>query len=1121
MPISTGSKFRESQRPVLVERGRLIRKLDADQGRRIVLIAAQAAQGKTTLAASYLAASRDRSAWIHLEKRDSDAANLFYLAAHALAQAVPEEDFSDFLKTPALALGAQTDVSRYKDRLLHVFDKLPRPMLLIFDGLENLDPGSPSMALVDELIHAAPAGVRMFLISRVMPPLRLQRLKVNQELTVVSNEDLAFSAEEVDAFFRRRDGLALLPEQVGQILKMTGGWAGGLVLISESLRKVPESDRTTWLDNRLPDLLKGEVLRYFSEEVFAAQPENARNLLILSSLLDVIDPKILGKLAREPDTEIIFREWVQRNLFLHPVNDPGKGILYRHNRMFRDFLFSLFQTRLSPKQQKNILNQAGELFWEAGELERSVDFFLRAGKTERAVDGIMKTAMDLTVRGRFTDLAKWIDALPEQRVSKDPWLLLYRTLARRISGGKQTLVDLGAVLDLFRSGKDVRGEMLALGYLIEAGVFLGADPATLHRWIQEGEALLKRWSEKPFYAYAKAMLWLQIGFGQVAVPANLQKGLSACQNAYLLALKIEDRTLQVNATIVSILGMAVCGDFFEADRALERIDQIGAAAYPEYRVLQALVDIQLALNRGDFDRALQALERSRQDIETFGLLFVYPAFVETAGRLALYRKDFSEAERCSSHLSDVAVMADNPYYRSLSLRLAAMIRYHTGDFDAALRLASQALANLPDTLGTGIHRLRLKQLQGLIHLHLGNPEKAENLLKEVLAPAAGAPSPLTLAEAHLGLGLVYHAAGDDHLAKAHLRLGFSTAEEKGYVHFLMMRPADVAGACLLIADSEETEGKYASRLLSSRLGRMEDADVEPMLRDNRTSHRSSPVAVRRALYRSRLAQIEIITFGGFMVLKDGQAPIDDHQWAGTRPKLLLKSLVAHGGRDIPKDILIEDLWPESDGESAAKSFKVTLHRLRKILEPGLSRELGSAYLHLKDNLVSLDADLCRIDVEEFLALSKEIRNSGDRESPDAQLARCARAADLYRGDFLPEEPYLPWVEIKRTVLQDHYVEIMLKSADLFLLKNRLAQAADCCKQILRVDPSSDTACQRLMELYHRQGKRTAALKVYEAFKSHVVSDIGVEPDPQTTALYRKIQDRPAADRSGPAHKSRL
>lgn len=1119
--MTTGSTFGGLRTPVVVERDRLIRQLDAGRGGRLVLIVAQAAQGKTTLASSYLAACKVRSAWIHLEKEASDTAKFSCLAVHAIGQAFPEERLSDFLHSPAISPRAHTEVSRFKERILHLFDRLPHPVILTFDGLENLDPASPSMTLIDELIHAAPAKVRMFLISREMPPLRFQRLKVSQELTVLTNEDLAFTTEEIKVFFKLRDGLVLLPKQARQIRKITGGWAGGLVLISESLKKVLEPDRTGWIDSRLPDLLKGEVLRYFSEEIFAAQPEQVRNLLIISSLLDVIDPKVLAKLAREPETEAIFHQLVQRNLFLHPITDPRKGRLFRLNRLFRDFLFSLFRTRLSKKQQEKILSRAGEILWNAGELEQSVDFFLRASRIERAVDGIMKTAMDLTVRGRFTELAKWIDALPEKRVSKDPWLLFYRTLARRISGGKQTLAELAAVLALFRAKNDVRGEMLALGCLIEAGVFLGADPSNLHRWIKEGETLLRRWSEKPFYAYAKAMLWFQIGFGQIAVPGDLEKGLSACQNAYLIALRIEDRTLQVNATIVSILGMAVSGDFSEADRALERVEQIGAAGYPEYRVLHALVDIELALNRGDFDRALQLLEKSRSDIETFGLLFVYPAFVETAGRLALYRRDFSEAERCTRHLSDVAVMADSPYYRSLSLRLAAMIRYHTGDFDGAFCFASRALADLPDTLKAGIHRLRLRQLEGLICLHLGDTRKAESRLKEVLSPAAGAISPLTLAETHLGLGLVYHAAGGDHRAEAHLHSGFSIAEEKGYVHFPMMRAADVAGACLLVSDRGGPREKYASRLLSSRLGGMAEADVETLLRDNRSGHRSHPLSVRRSLYRSRLPQIQIVTFGGFMVLKDGRTPIEDHQWGGTRPKLLLKSLVARGGRDIPKDILIEDLWPDSDGESAAKSFKVTLHRLRKVLEPGLARELGSAYLHLKDNLVSLDLELCRTDVEEFLALFKEIRNMEGRAAPDELLSRCVRAAALYTGDFLPEEPYLPWVEMKRTVLQDRYLEIMVKCVDLYRKKNRLAQAADCCKKILQVDPCSDTACRGLMELYHRQGKRMAALKTYEAFKSHVMSDIGVEPDPKTTALYRKLQDSPVAGKAGAADKNSL
>ncbi len=1109
MSIPTGPASRTDDEQEIVERSRLIRQLDAARGRRYALITGQAAQGKTTLAATYLTGSRVPGAWMHLEPKDADAANVYALAVHSVQQAFPDQDLSEFTSPPTLSLGDRAGISRYRDRLVALFDRLSRPLIAVFDGLENLQPGSTAISLIDDLLHTPlPPGIRMFLLSREMPPFRLQRLKVNRQLAVVTNEDLAFTCDEIDFFFQARTGMSLEPTQVEHIWKITGGWAGGLVLIAEGLKKVPESDRAAWIGARLPELLQGEVLQYFSEEVFAAQPERVRNLLILSSVLEVVDPAVLAKMAGEPDAAAIFQDLARRNLFIHPVVDHQKGPLYRHNRLFRDFLGFLFRERLPEKERQELLGRTGELFWNAGELEKAVEFFLPAGRTERAVDGIMQTAMDLSIRGRTADLARWIDALPDERVSGDPWLLLYRALSRRISGGKRTMEELAAVLERF-DDRNVRGQLLCLAHLIEAGVFFGADPTRLRLWIRGGEALLRKWSKKPFYAYAKSLLWLQIGFGRIAGLGELQKGLSACQNAYLLALRIGDNTLQINATIVSVLGMAVAGDFGEADRALERIGRIGSTAdCPEYRVLQSIVDIRLAMNRGDFDQALQALERSRADIETFGLLFVYPTFVETAGRLALYRGDFAEAERYSEHLSDVAVLADNPYYLALSIQLAAMIRYHIGDFGPARRLITEALSKLPGTRTASIHRLRLHQVEGLVLLHLGETDLAEAALSRALGQLAGMASPLALAETHLGLGLVYQAAGDPVRAREHLRIGFSTAAEKGYVHFLVLRPADIARACLLIAGSEGAESRYAAHLLSSRYSDAPGVEPEALFQGDRTAAQSPPLDIQRTLYRSRLPRIDIVTLGKFTVLIGGRDPIDDRQWAGNRPKLLLKSIVVHGCRDIPRDILVDDLWPDSDGDAAAKNFKVTLHRLRKVLEPGLSREIGSAYVHLKDSRVSLDRELCRTDVEIFLTKVREIRRLSDRASAEVVLARCVEAAAVYGGDFLPEEPYLPWAEMKRTVLQDQYVEILMKMAELYSEQGRLHQAADCCKQILRVDPSSDSACQRLMAIYQRQGMRTEAMKVYESFRSHLISDIGVEPDPETSAIYRSLQHFP-------------
>jgi DNA-binding SARP family transcriptional activator len=251
--------------------------------------------------------------------------------------------------------------------------------------------------------------------------------------------------------------------------------------------------------------------------------------------------------------------------------------------------------------------------------------------------------------------------------------------------------------------------------------------------------------------------------------------------------------------------------------------------------------------------------------------------------------------------------------------------------------------------------------------------------------------------------------------------------------------------------------------------------------------------------------LEIRTLGGFQVLRAGHAPISEREWAGSRPRLLFKAILVHGGRDVPRDVLIEDLWPESRPKAAEQNFKVTLHRLRKVLEPDLDRDLGSAYIHLREHRVSLDRDLCRTDVESFLAVCKKIRRIEATAGTDELLILCRRARDLYAGDFLPEESYTPWVETKRALLSETYAEVLERMTRLYQRRDMLAEATDCCRALTRAAPCHDRAHRRLMELYAAQGMRSAALQVYDKFHTTLQSELGVAPDADTRAVYLRLR----------------
>jgi DNA-binding SARP family transcriptional activator len=121
------------------------------------------------------------------------------------------------------------------------------------------------------------------------------------------------------------------------------------------------------------------------------------------------------------------------------------------------------------------------------------------------------------------------------------------------------------------------------------------------------------------------------------------------------------------------------------------------------------------------------------------------------------------------------------------------------------------------------------------------------------------------------------------------------------------------------------------------------------------------------------------------------------------------------------------------------------------------------------------------------------------------MGLCARAAELHRGDFLPEEPYEPWVEIRRLALKDEYINALFQLVDIHLDLKNLEEAVRWCVKIVEAEPVLERACRTLMRIYALQGRRAEALKVFENFKKRLMEDIGVEPDISTVRLYDRIR----------------
>jgi DNA-binding SARP family transcriptional activator len=182
------------------------------------------------------------------------------------------------------------------------------------------------------------------------------------------------------------------------------------------------------------------------------------------------------------------------------------------------------------------------------------------------------------------------------------------------------------------------------------------------------------------------------------------------------------------------------------------------------------------------------------------------------------------------------------------------------------------------------------------------------------------------------------------------------------------------------------------------------------------------------------------------------------------------------------------LWPDEEGDAAARSLTVTLHRLRKLLGDANVVRQTAGMLTLNDRLCWVDA----------FAFENSLAREGDGNAGEAAL-------QLYRGAFLVQEDGASWAVPMRERLRAKFVQVVARHGAALEAAGLCEQAVELYSHGIEADSLIEAFYQGLMRCYGRLDRRTEAVSAYRRLRDTLSVVLGVSPSTSTRRLFDTLR----------------
>lgn len=491
------------------------------------------------------------------------------------------------------------------------------------------------LEFLGQAITSARDAITTIVVSRGAIGIPLARQRALGFLVEVGSNELNFSRSEATELVSRIVGDMADTETIRQLIDDAGGWASGLVIGANHCRR-----KTVRGAGHVPldDSLLPEFTSYFNEEVLALQPQDVREFLIDTSILDELTAAACTAVTGSENAPTTLDAAFRAGLFLNPVE--RKRGCYTYHPLFRKSVVGELMNS-APARAAELHRRASRYYAASGEGLIAFEHAKLSGDQTFIADQLEHLANELIYAGylyRIDDLASEI---PWSVISSRPMLLLamaWRRIRRLSFSAAERFINAAAAI------AETRPEDITLGHLVRhRRIMLEAARDNLELVEVAAQELLDELGDDEPYLSCTLVAQLMSARRELYHFHDILK-LEAETRRALGRPGSEFASIALKSTVAPTL--VVQGKTQQARRFLEEALALaeerqgkgsGLAALPALPLAEILYDV------GELDLAADLVERHLPTVRQWGFVDQLAAGFLVRARLAFARGDTAAA----------------------------------------------------------------------------------------------------------------------------------------------------------------------------------------------------------------------------------------------------------------------------------------------------------------------------------------------------------------------------------------------------------------------------------------------------------------------------------------------